>query len=58
MSANYPDRSKWLAVRRTPRQVGTRRYVHVSTRYAWVEVEPHLMRFVKIGKGVTYRGAA
>jgi hypothetical protein len=50
------DRSKWLAMRDTPRHPETRRYVHVSTRYGIrvKSVSPHITEFVKKEKGVTY----
>ena len=57
MSQNYPNREDWLAVRCTPRNTGTRRFLHVSTRYGWAEL-PRIGvpgRFLKMAPGVTYR---
>ena len=46
----------------TPRNVGTRRYLHVSTDYRWVPVDPTQpngrAQFVKVGRGTTYRSAS
>ena len=43
----------------TPRNVGTRRYLHVSTDYRWLPVDPNFpagrARFVKVGRGSTFR---
>jgi hypothetical protein len=43
----------------TPRKVGTRRYLHISTDYAWRPVNPlnplGPAHFVKVGRGETYR---
>jgi hypothetical protein len=41
------NRSKWLALRATPRHVGTRRYLHVSTRYGLrvKSLKPYLVEF-------------
>lgn len=45
----------------TPRNVGTRRFLHVSTDYRWLPVNPFDPRgpsaFRKVTKGVTYHGA-
>jgi hypothetical protein len=42
----------------TPRKVGTRRYVHVSTNYGWRPTNPLRPEmggsFVKLGRGTTY----
>jgi hypothetical protein len=46
----------------TPRNVGTRRYMHVSTDYRWLPVDSKnplgQTRFVKVGKGSTYYAGA
>ena len=43
----------------TPRNVGTRRYFHVSTDYRWSALGPANpagpAQFVKVGPGLTYR---
>lgn len=54
------ERSKWLAIRATPRHPETRRFVHVSTRYGIrvKSVTPYITEFVKKEKGVTYKRSA
>ena len=46
----------------TPRNVGTRRYLHVSTDYRWMAVDPSRVsgptHFVKVGRGTTFRKGA
>jgi hypothetical protein len=43
----------------SPRNVGTRRYLHVSTDYGYVPVNPlnplGKARFSKVGPGTTYK---
>ncbi len=41
------NRTKWLAMRATPRRVGTRRYLHVSTRHTLLvkSLHPLVMEF-------------
>ena len=39
----------------TPRNVGTRRYLHVSTDYRWIGNGKEPARFVKVGRGSTFR---
>jgi hypothetical protein len=39
----------------TPRKVGTRRFLHVSTNYRWVGGFDGPAQFAKVGRGTTYR---
>ena len=42
----------------TPRTLRLERFVHVSTDYQWLTFHPGMpAKFVKVGKGTTYRRA-
>lgn len=43
----------------TPRKSPAGRLIHTSTAYAWIKFPGEMNpRFVKVGRGTTYRGGA
>lgn len=54
MSLDYPNRSKWESIRRTPRKPPAGRMVHTSTNYMWITRPDGTKAFVKVGPGKTY----
>jgi hypothetical protein len=62
MSANYPNRADWLAVRRTPRNLKRGKWFHIATDYRWLPVDPTqpagAANFVRVATGKSYRRAA
>ena len=58
MSLNYPDRDKWLAIRKTSTKARLGKLIFTATDYRLLQIQPGMpVQFVRVAKGKSYRRA-